>query len=102
MKLLGDWNWYLPSWLEWLPQISPEGAGLPPVSEEPAQPLERREAPDLLTAGGSLVVGDVERAERVQVAVDVVERGCLLQGGADGIGGDGQGSSFFTGLAFRR
>ena len=20
MKLLGDWNWYLPSWLEWLPQ----------------------------------------------------------------------------------
>ena len=40
MKLLGDWNWYLPSWLEWLPQISPEGAGLPPVSEEPAQPLD--------------------------------------------------------------
>jgi uncharacterized membrane protein YdfJ with MMPL/SSD domain len=20
MKLLGDWNWYLPSWLQWLPQ----------------------------------------------------------------------------------
>ena len=20
MKVLGDWNWYLPSWLEWLPQ----------------------------------------------------------------------------------
>jgi hypothetical protein len=20
MKLLGDWNWYLPSWLEWIPQ----------------------------------------------------------------------------------
>ena len=19
MKLLGDWNWYLPKWLEWLP-----------------------------------------------------------------------------------
>jgi uncharacterized membrane protein YdfJ with MMPL/SSD domain len=40
MKLLGDLNWYLPSWLEWLPQISPEGAGLPPVAEEPAPPLE--------------------------------------------------------------
>ena len=26
MKLLGDWNWYLPSWLEWLPRISAEGA----------------------------------------------------------------------------
>ena len=25
MKLLGDWNWYLPSWLNWLPRFSPEG-----------------------------------------------------------------------------
>jgi uncharacterized membrane protein YdfJ with MMPL/SSD domain len=24
MKLLGDWNWYLPRWLEWLPQIKHE------------------------------------------------------------------------------
>jgi RND superfamily putative drug exporter len=24
MKLLGDWNWYLPSWLEWLPQLNVE------------------------------------------------------------------------------
>ena len=21
MKLLGDWNWYLPTWLEWLPRL---------------------------------------------------------------------------------
>ena len=21
MRLLGDWNWYLPSWLEWLPRF---------------------------------------------------------------------------------
>ena len=21
MKLLGDWNWYLPTWLEWLPTL---------------------------------------------------------------------------------
>ncbi len=26
MKLLGDWNWYLPKWLEWLPAGQP-GAG---------------------------------------------------------------------------
>jgi anti-anti-sigma factor len=26
MKLLGDWNWYLPSWLEWLPEVAPEPA----------------------------------------------------------------------------
>jgi uncharacterized membrane protein YdfJ with MMPL/SSD domain len=24
MKLLGDWNWYLPSWLEWLPRLPVE------------------------------------------------------------------------------
>ena len=22
MKLLGDWNWYLPKWLDWLPKVS--------------------------------------------------------------------------------
>jgi uncharacterized membrane protein YdfJ with MMPL/SSD domain len=27
MKLLGDWNWYFPSWLEWLPHIGDEGEG---------------------------------------------------------------------------
>jgi RND superfamily putative drug exporter len=34
MKLLGDWNWYLPEWLQWLPQATPdEGASMeaPPV-----------------------------------------------------------------------
>ena len=25
MKLLGDWNWYLPKWLEWLPHLEPNG-----------------------------------------------------------------------------
>ena len=24
MRLLGSWNWYLPSWLEWLPHIEVE------------------------------------------------------------------------------
>jgi uncharacterized membrane protein YdfJ with MMPL/SSD domain len=27
MKLLGDWNWYLPSWLEWLPRLEPPAEG---------------------------------------------------------------------------
>ena len=26
MKLLGDWNWYLPKWLEWMPDLRVEGA----------------------------------------------------------------------------
>ena len=29
MKLLGDRNWYLPSWLEWLPRMSTEPAAAP-------------------------------------------------------------------------
>jgi uncharacterized membrane protein YdfJ with MMPL/SSD domain len=38
MKLLGDWNWYLPSWLEWLPRLEPD---------KPAE-RERVEAPPAL------------------------------------------------------
>jgi len=41
MKLLGDWNWYLPRWLSWLPSLSaetrPAEPGGPPVSQ-PAEP----------------------------------------------------------------
>jgi RND superfamily putative drug exporter len=33
MKLLGRWNWYLPSWLEWLPRVSVE----PELEPEPAE-----------------------------------------------------------------
>ena len=36
MKLLGDWNWYLPKWLEWLPRVSPEAPA--PVPARAAQP----------------------------------------------------------------
>ena len=32
MKLLGDWNWYLPRWLEWLPRLGE------PETEAPATP----------------------------------------------------------------
>ena len=35
MKLLGDWNWYLPRWLGWLPHVGPVGApSLPPQTED--------------------------------------------------------------------
>jgi RND superfamily putative drug exporter len=27
MKLLGEWNWYLPRWLQWVPQLHVEGEG---------------------------------------------------------------------------
>jgi uncharacterized membrane protein YdfJ with MMPL/SSD domain len=35
MKLLGDWNWYLPRWLEWLPRVGGEGDAPP---KEPPMP----------------------------------------------------------------
>jgi uncharacterized membrane protein YdfJ with MMPL/SSD domain len=39
MKLLGDWNWYLPTWLEWLPSLSPEGdRGDRPAPKPPTTP----------------------------------------------------------------
>jgi putative drug exporter of the RND superfamily len=39
MKLLGDWNWYLPSWLGWLPKLTVEA---PRPDRLPAEPLERQ------------------------------------------------------------
>jgi uncharacterized membrane protein YdfJ with MMPL/SSD domain len=36
MKLLGDWNWYLPRWLQWLPRVAAEApAPTPAHSPEP-------------------------------------------------------------------
>jgi uncharacterized membrane protein YdfJ with MMPL/SSD domain len=29
MKLLGEWNWYLPRWLDWLPRLEVEGQSRP-------------------------------------------------------------------------
>lgn len=37
MSLLGDWNWYLPRWLNWLPQVTHE------PSVEPVRPEADRE-----------------------------------------------------------
>jgi RND superfamily putative drug exporter len=33
MKLLGDWNWYLPSWLQWLPHSGLAEAEAPPETK---------------------------------------------------------------------
>jgi RND superfamily putative drug exporter len=35
MKLLGEWNWYLPRWLEWVPSLAAEG---PPPEKAPEAP----------------------------------------------------------------
>src|SRR5215211_2479403 len=51
MKLLGDWNWYLPKWLEWLPkgpaleQELPAGEPEAPAFEPGGQAPRREPAP---------------------------------------------------------
>ena len=35
MKLLGDWNWYMPTWLEWLPHVGGEGGETQPSKPSP-------------------------------------------------------------------
>ena len=39
MKLLGDWNWYLPRWLEWLPRLNSE-------SEQDVRVRNRQRSPE--------------------------------------------------------
>ena len=39
MTLLGDWNWYLPSWLGWLPHVTIEAE--PEVEIPEADPMPR-------------------------------------------------------------
>jgi len=38
MKLLGDWNWYLPEWLEWLPRLELEHGVDQPVEAPDSAP----------------------------------------------------------------
>jgi putative drug exporter of the RND superfamily len=40
MKLLGDWNWYLPTWLGWLPRLNTE-----PGQDRSARARERATGP---------------------------------------------------------
>ena len=64
MKLLGDWNWYLPKWLEWLPQLDfgepdleLEAEGAPKAEPKPTSDVTRKRA---LTPGrfiGLLLIG---------------------------------------------
>jgi RND superfamily putative drug exporter len=52
MKLLGDRNWYLPRWLQWLPNLNVEGHE-PPVVRVPDTPAELVEAAEADKGGPS-------------------------------------------------
>ena len=54
MKLLGDWNWYLPRWLQWIPELDIEGDAAPRRSARaaawaPRRPPPRRRSPTTTT-----------------------------------------------------
>ncbi len=36
MRLLGEWNWYLPRWLDWLPRVTLEAEEAEPEAATPA------------------------------------------------------------------
>ena len=47
MRLLGDWNWYLPRWLAWIPKVQVEG----PSTEVGSAPLPSSRAAGSATTG---------------------------------------------------
>ena len=62
MKLLGDWNWYLPSWLGWLPRTAHE-----PALAGPLVAAGDRRAGGPEGAPGGLSVDVVEEGETLRV-----------------------------------
>ncbi|MGZ4193758.1 MAG: MMPL family transporter, partial [Solirubrobacteraceae bacterium] len=45
MKLLGDWNWYLPRWLQWLPRVRTDAVAGAAVMPAPPPRRERAVPP---------------------------------------------------------
>jgi RND superfamily putative drug exporter len=74
MKLLGDWNWYLPSWLGWLPEVAPEpGTHHPEVyPSRLAVEVERANGRVSLALQGEL---DLETAPRFRERLAEAEPG---------------------------
>ena len=64
MKLLGDWNWYLPRSLEWLPHV---GIGRGPTDSsrkqepEPEPPPDRRTGPPATSALAPVLAAEAAR-----------------------------------------
>lgn len=50
MELLGEWNWYLPSWLSWMPRINVEGSER--GAARPVTAVSREPAFEMAGAGG--------------------------------------------------
>jgi anti-anti-sigma factor len=64
MKLLGDWNWYLPRWLDWLPHVAHEPALAEAASRAIAAAAPAKGGP------GVLAMEEIEEAGRVRLRLD--------------------------------
>ena len=64
MKLLGDWNWYLPSWLEWLPHLEHGGSAEPSRLRPPSRRLPRTSIRAAAAYGGRTT----ERGRLMEIA----------------------------------
>jgi anti-anti-sigma factor len=60
MKLLGDWNWYLPKWLDWLPRVATD----PPVTKAEVRSVVPRGGP------GVLAMEEVAENGRIRLRLD--------------------------------
>jgi anti-anti-sigma factor len=75
MKLLGDWNWYFPARLEWLPEVSLETGPTTPAkaSEAPAAleiEVERRDSRMRVKLAGQL---DLATASQLRARLEELE-----------------------------
>jgi RND superfamily putative drug exporter len=68
MKLLGDWNWYLPSWLEWLPQVAAHEETAP-VAKAAAVPAVST-APAAKAGPGVLTMEEIHEGDRLRLRLE--------------------------------
>ena len=70
MKLLGDWNWYLPKWLEWLPHVAHEpAAAVALAASTPAgAPVPAGAAGS--PAAGILAIEEIEERGGIRLRLD--------------------------------
>jgi RND superfamily putative drug exporter len=64
MKLLGDWNWYLPSWLEWLPRVSAH------TDVAPLAAAAHAATPAVSGGPGVLTMEEIDESGRLRLRLD--------------------------------
>jgi MMPL family len=104
MKLLGQYNWYLPRWLQWLPRISPSSP--PPTGQAPKQPVAVALNPRIRSAGmfdqaaGQLRSGTDDSVEEFPLPCCLKDAGHDAGGhGVAALDGGGMSPWFALGLA---